>query len=276
MKPMGSWPKLMQNLESLSIERAMHYTCTAPLYGGSHRHENKFHIAYVFVGKSRIKIQDRYFEVGPSDAIFIPARTKHASVGDVKTFFELVEIVFLVNGFRAEAAVPPLPTVVHVHHPAAMIPTLDQCVSAHLIDTKPNNWLAKVRLAEVLMLIEREAQWLIHAATYPTDIHLKIHQAREHIALHYAQPLSVESLADLVCFSPGYFATSFKSIVGTSPIEFVIQTRLHHAKELLTGSNFSIGQVAEICGFCSSQYFARIFQQREHVSPLMYRRRYAT
>lgn len=262
---------MVRHLDGLSIERAMHYTCTAPLFGHSHRHDNKFHIAYVFVGRSQIKVEGRVFEIGPADMIFIPAQVNHASIGDEKTFYELVEIHFLAATPRVAAVVPDLPTVVHVNNTATFVPVLKNCVSAHLIDSRPDNWLAKVRLAEMLILIERESQWRVSTTTSLTDIHLKMNQAKEHIALHYNRPISVKDLSELVGISPSHFAATFKQIVGTSPIEFVIQTRLRHARELLASSNFSIGQIAEICGFYSPQYMARLFARRWKLSPKTFR-----
>jgi AraC-like DNA-binding protein len=81
----------------------------------------------------------------------------------------------------------------------------------------------------------------------------------------------VEKLAEMVGMSPNYFATKFTKFYKISPIEMLIQTRMHHARELLKHTRLSITEIAKLCGFNSSQYFAKIFSKREHLSPKEFR-----
>lgn len=55
--------------------------------GGMPRHTNKVeHEQYVLRGRARVGIGDRVYEVGPDEALFIPAETPH--------FYEVVEAPF--------------------------------------------------------------------------------------------------------------------------------------------------------------------------------------
>ncbi len=263
----NAWKQFADHLDAFSIERAYHYTCRAPLFGNLHHHENRFHIAYIISGQCRIEVESAKFPVGPGDAVFIRPKQKHCSIGDTKTDYELIEIHFLVKSDREAKFLPALRPVVHVHNVAAFVPALERLVAAHLIDAGPQNWLTKVRLAETLMLLEKESASLALDDKAAGDIELKINQAREYISIHYAKNISLDSLAELVGMSASHFAASFKKTTGASPIEFVIRRRMYHARELLLNSNFSVGQIADMCGFASSQYFSRLFARREGVSP---------
>jgi AraC-like DNA-binding protein/mannose-6-phosphate isomerase-like protein (cupin superfamily) len=267
------WKPMVDRLEGFSVERAYHYTCRDPLFGKLHRHDRRFHIAYILTGKCRITVVGKPFDVGPRDAVFIRPLEDHCSIDDTKTYYELIEIHFLAHTPADARTVPSIRPVVHVHNIAAVVPALERLVAAHLIDTSSGNWLTKVRLAETLMLLEKEGGPQTVADMVSGDTERKIRQATEYIALNYARNLTIASLADLVGMSPSHFAACFKRITRISPIEFVIRRRLDHARELLQNSNFSIGQIADMCGFASSQYFARIFTRREGSSPRQARRK---
>jgi AraC-like DNA-binding protein/mannose-6-phosphate isomerase-like protein (cupin superfamily) len=267
------WNQFADHLDAFYIERAYHYTCREPLFGKLHHHESRFHIAYIITGQCRIEIESGKFPVSPGDAVFIRPKQLHCSIGDTKTYYELIEIHFLVKSDREAKFLPPLRPVVHVHNVAAFVPALERLVAAHLIDASPQNWLTKVRLAETLMLLEKESASLALDDKVAGDMELKMNQAREYISIHYAQNISLDTLCELVGMSASHFATSFKKTTGTSPIEFVIQRRMYHARELLLNSNFSVGQIADMCGFASSQYFSRLFARREGASPGHFRMR---
>jgi AraC-like DNA-binding protein len=266
-----TWTMLFRHLDNVFVERAYHYACVAPLYGQEHRHADRCHIAYLFSGGTTIRVGGSLYPVGPGDMIFIRAKTPHASLGDEKTEYELIEVHFAVTSARGLASFPSIGPVVHVHNPASIVPVLEGLVEAHLIDPGRDNWLAKVRLVEALLLMQRESRRLATSAKGPSDIGIRIQLAREYVAINYARPLTVTHLADVAGMSASHFAACFRRIAGVSPIEFVIRTRLFHAKQLLTASGFSVNQVAALCGFASPQYMARVFHRRESRSPKAFR-----
>ncbi|NLX06387.1 MAG: AraC family transcriptional regulator [Phycisphaerae bacterium] len=269
----GSEIELVRHVAGLRVTRASHYTCRAPLFGPSHLHPDEFHLSYVVLGKGTIAIEGRAYDVGPKDAVVIPPRRRHRSIGDSRTDYELIEIRFAVSRPQLEAAVPALPDVVHVHNSPEFEAALDRVVVAYLRNVDRENALAKVRLAEALILLARETAPWTGTDSMTGAMERKIRQATEYIAVKHAGPLTVEELAELVGLSASHFAASFRRMTGISPIEMVIRTRLHHARELLRSSAMSISQVATVCGFGTGQYFARVFQRREGLSPNEYRRR---
>lgn len=83
------------------------------------------------------------------------------------------------------------------------------------------------------------------------------------------EKLSVEKIAQHVGMSKSALARSFKNEFGISPMEFVIRTRLQHAKRLLR----QVHSVKEACfasGFSDLNYFVRLFKQREGLTPGQY------
>jgi len=84
-----------------------------------------------------------------------------------------------------------------------------------------------------------------------------LHQALEADA---SQPITLDDLAAAACVTPEHLCRLFKRATGRSPMMAVRLARLDRASTLLTRTNFSIGQIAELCGFASQFHFARLFR----------------
>lgn len=89
-----------------------------------------------------------------------------------------------------------------------------------------------------------------------------------------SKPLSVSALADSFNLSTAHFIRSFKIYSGMTPLSFRQKYQLEQAKNLLSGSDLSIGAIAEACGFQDPLYFSRIFKKHAGVSPKFFRETY--
>ena len=63
----------------------------------------------------------------------------------------------------------------------------------------------------------------------------------------------------------------FRSILGTTPIQYVRQLRVHRAAELLTSTDWKIADVGALCGFQEMSYFAKTFRAIKGCTPSRYR-----
>ena len=94
----------------------------------------------------------------------------------------------------------------------------------------------------------------------------------DHFNGHYAETQTLDTLAAQFFVSKATLVYNFKKYTSCSPIDFLLNVRLTKAKELLVNTRKSVGEIAELCGFSSSNYFGLIFKQKEHLSPLQYRK----
>jgi len=79
--------------------------------------------------------------------------------------------------------------------------------------------------------------------------------------------LSVEVLARACDMSQVYFRKLFKSRFGIAPKEYIIRKRLEYAKQLLLSGQFSVSQVADLCGYAEPCHFSREFTARFGIAP---------
>lgn len=81
----------------------------------------------------------------------------------------------------------------------------------------------------------------------------------------------LEEMADLVNVSRSSFAARFKTVVGTTPLDYLTQWRMYLATNLLSEEGASVTEVAERVGYESEQSFTRAFKRQIGVSPGRYR-----
>jgi AraC-like DNA-binding protein len=99
-----------------------------------------------------------------------------------------------------------------------------------------------------------------------------LRSALEHIAQHFAEPLSLAKVARVAGFSPKYFSKIFHRQERTTFERYVLDVRLERARHLLAGTDLHVARIAELSGFRSPQNLCRVFRQAVGATPLEYRR----
>lgn len=97
---------------------------------------------------------------------------------------------------------------------------------------------------------------------------------RQYIDLHFAEPLSRESVAQSFYLSPNYLSHLFQKCGPMGFNEYLNHIRLEQARMLLKGHDMKVKDVAHACGFADSNYFCRLFRKNTERSPSEYRRQY--
>jgi AraC-like DNA-binding protein len=87
----------------------------------------------------------------------------------------------------------------------------------------------------------------------------------------FSEQLSLAALARHAGMSISRFSCVFREALGTSPLEYVAETRMREARQRLRAPGLSIAEVAYAVGFQDSNYFSRSFKQHHGVSPREFR-----
>lgn len=105
-----------------------------------------------------------------------------------------------------------------------------------------------------------------------SDNALVIAPALDYIEENYMQQFTIEHLADLCHWSPTHFRRVFHDIMGTSPLDFVNNTRISKACNLLRSTEDSVLNISETVGFHSISSFNRYFIRIMQMTPRDYRK----
>lgn len=107
------------------------------------------------------------------------------------------------------------------------------------------------------------------------DFHSRqlIERAIEMLQSCYMEDLSLEECASRLSTSPYTLSRSFKQILGTNYVDYLLKVRMEKAKELLTGTVLKISEVAERVGYQHS-YFNKLFKGEVGVTPTQFREQF--
>ncbi len=103
-----------------------------------------------------------------------------------------------------------------------------------------------------------------------------LRRVQAHITDHLGDDLALEHLAEQAHMSPRHFARCFQREVGMTPARYVLGLRLEAARRMLEESHISLEQVAQHCGFGSTETMRRQFLRELKLTPLDYRQRFQT
>ncbi len=98
-----------------------------------------------------------------------------------------------------------------------------------------------------------------------------IRHAKEYIAAHYTEPLSLAVVSKAVHTSTFYLCKMFKHATGINFTQYLSRVRVEKAGHLLLNPNLRISEVAFEVGFQSLTHFNRVFKKIHGQSPTAYR-----
>lgn len=98
-----------------------------------------------------------------------------------------------------------------------------------------------------------------------------IARVQAYIVDHINQTYTVQKMAELVAMSSRNFARTFHREVGLTPLQYLQNARIDHARKLLEGSDLALKVVAARSGFGSDRHMRKVFCERIGMTPNQYR-----
>lgn len=126
-------------------------------------------------------------------------------------------------------------------------------------------FLAIYRLMERIPLSEEERQRRAGRTSL-------LRRVNDYIADHYAEPVSLDDLADHCGISKYYLAHSIKDATGSTVLDFLMLYRLSIACSRLRNGEGTVTEIAFDCGFNNLRSFNRMFRKYYYVTPTEYRK----
>lgn len=102
----------------------------------------------------------------------------------------------------------------------------------------------------------------------------KIHDIQDYLDLHFAEKISLDSLAQQYFISKFHLSREFKKLTGTTIGNYLTAKRVSHAKKQLRFTSLPLDGIARECGLSDTSYFVKVFKQAEGMTPGEYRSRW--
>lgn len=121
-------------------------------------------------------------------------------------------------------------------------------------------------MCEILVELLRHSMF---SSTQKDDI---IEEVISYIHNNFSTDLTNTSIAEKFGFHPNYLSSLVKNSTGLSLKQYIIQTKIMNAAEMLETNAFSIGEIAKKCGFYDIYHFSKYFKRIMKVAPSKFRK----
>jgi AraC family transcriptional regulator len=122
----------------------------------------------------------------------------------------------------------------------------------------------------ISMLLSDIFYSLIHIRN--SSVSTPVENARRFMQMHYTENLTLDDIARHASLSKYYFTRLYQKETGYTPWEFLTQTRLRHAMQILSSSSQTIESIATACGFSGATPFIRVFKKATGFTPDFFRK----
>ena len=98
--------------------------------------------------------------------------------------------------------------------------------------------------------------------------------AIDYIRAHVQEPLSVEQVANALSVNSSYLSKLFKNEMGKSVSEYIRDSKIEIAENMLRHLDDTSLQIANYLGFSSQSHFIQVFRKQTGMTPEEYRKKH--
>jgi AraC-like DNA-binding protein len=186
---------------------------------------------------------------------------------------------FTLDPSDAAMLMDALPPIVHVEGTSTQAATLRWVLTqlaTELSGAQPGAQLMAEHLSHVMLV--QVLRSFLASETGPTSGWLaalsdpKIAQAIHLMHEDPARRWTLKHLASAIGVSRSAFALRFRTLVGTPPLDYLLQWRMRLARKALRDDTASVSSIGLSLGYTSESAFSSTFKRVTGQSPLQYRR----
>lgn len=243
-------------------------------------HQGKQHeLIHVLRGNIEVVFENenQSFSGGPGSSIITPAGTLHRDVFDFDEGMKVLMIHFNWEQLSDYLSVMDNLLSADVTGEADFQQRrLFDDISLDSGVDEADKALANARLMTLLMLFYRGKAGT-HRAVDKADGHswnslqAIVAEAKRYLEKNYHQPIRLEDVAGALEVSPFYLSRIFNRESEFSLFQYLTEVRINAAKKLLREERYIIGDIAQMVGFESSNYFSKVFRKHVGCNPTQYR-----
>ncbi len=261
----------------------MHKAIFSKGYKSSKCYDCRLFFFYNTEGSAVINKEE--YNISHNTAVYLPPRSEYKFNIKFTDISKIIVINFdLINDFShiksslhtgtkdnfSESRVPDYPLLSQLSAPIIKnIPqigrNLTKCTENFIIKDLLYREISSSILKMCLLEIIKESSKSSHSKLCE-DILSYVHE-------NYSDTsLTNESIAKRFYHHPYHLSRLIKQETGKTLHQYIIYYRLQIAKDYLITTQFDMSKIAEICGFCSSAYFTKLFRQNIGMTPKEYRK----
>lgn len=227
----------------------------------NHTHDC-YEIVYYIDGTGVTKIDGKEYDYSDNTFCIIPPNAIHSE-------WTTAEVNLLYIGFNYDGQLGRLPSGLFQDDEHKTIYDILVKMQSELRD---QNLHYDVMLSYMQkLLVVNLLRWTDKEALVPKKSRECMDYVVNFINSNFGAPIGLEDLSDSIGYSYHHFRHIFKDTYGISPKQYILNVRMTHAKLFLQKGEFSVKDVAMMCGFKSTSQFIAAFKKQTGLSPLAYK-----
>ncbi len=248
-----------------------------------------FEMVYIKKGKAVFEIAGKPAPIGPNDIVIIKPNQTHKLIVQSQEGCEFIVLSFrFINQRNSEFSEVPLEDFLNfvsgkesgafitlkVSQKNEIIIILNRILKEKNNIEIGSEFLNHLLVMELFVFISRalKMEWESSIRNKSPKIKELIHISAKYIHNNFERDITISDIAKYVFLSSSYFTRAFKDEMGVSPINYLLSVRVERAKEMLSGSDLKISDIALSVGFSNQQRFNEIFKKHTSMTPLQYRK----
>lgn len=233
-------------------------------------------IFFVMEGGGRFLVRGEHFAVQKNDFVIVPPNAEHAESSDQQTPLAYIVIgleglspQIESSGFCKGNSAPKNALLRELLLAMVEESTARQAGFEQLCDSLFQVLFAYILRMSGQPLRMKEADTPVKNRNQRRMIYVK-----QYLDEHLQQDISLADIEPLINLNRYTIIRYFKQAFGVTPMRYLMDIRFNEACFYLETSDTSIRQIAELCGFHSSNYFTQIFERNKGMSPAVYRKKH--
>ena len=220
-------------------------------------------IIYHFSGESTVYFNEQILKTHPNSIRYLPIGPCEKYIVDRKERGECIDISFTSN--------------IPLANSAFVIPVKNEKI-ANLFKKIFSLWVAKNEeyYLECVSLLYKIIAEMKKARYLPDAKFQKIKPAIEYIHNNFLseEKITAERLTQLCGISYSYIKKLFDLKFNISPKKYILSLKMNYACDLLRHGEYSISQIAEMCGYNDLYTFSHQFKITFGISPSAFIKKY--
>jgi len=280
-------PRLIKNYGDRVVEEQICMMHIRPRGDQMHRHAF-FELVYIVNGAAEHHLEQSRMTIKAGDYFIIDTGSTHCYQNPQD--FEIINCLFLPEYIdRALADCPSLSALLSNQVRLFGVP-VDLRTADRIFHDGDGSVGRLIRVMEQEHAQRRTGykellrcyltQVLVHAARASEELdrvrppHEATSAVVEYLQEHYAEPLSLNQLSELVGYTPQYLSNLFHRDTGMSIQNFLQRLRVEEACRRMGQNGGSLTEIAQAVGYTDAKHFARVFRRYKETSPKEYKQRY--
>jgi AraC-like DNA-binding protein len=247
------------------------YFKTKPPYFTERENLNSFLMVYTLSGEGNLQYRGQDYQIKTGQCFLINCMEHHHYEVSKNSDWEFLWLHF--NGANALGYFEEFSRngfkIIQVAQPKIFESTLYQLIDIH----KNKSATTDIITSQCIHTLLTELIVQNTAGNSPQFLLPKyIKSIMKYIDLHFSEELSLDFLAQYQNINKFHLSHEFKKYTGLTLKEYIITTRLSHAKDLLKYTEKTVQEISEECGIFHTSHFINLFKSREGCTPFVYRK----